>query len=145
MLWLKSDCKWVQSSSTCDDNFTSSSKSTGSEGSILRCNWGGEVTVKLDISVKYTKLWFLFLPRKLWREYLNISFFSNGLLFSDFPLPPNILYQVFYELKQNRQNLHSPIPQTRYHRSWASRFPFSLTHWWGMAVIYFLKISVHLF
>lgn len=39
MLWLKSDCKWIQFSSNCDANFVISSRSTGSEGSIFRCNW----------------------------------------------------------------------------------------------------------
>lgn len=78
MLWLKSDCKWIQFSSTCDDNFVNSSRSTGSEGSNLRCNWKKNIVTFKKIKILFI-LDLTFLPRNS-RRYYSIFSLDAGLL-----------------------------------------------------------------
>lgn len=81
MLWLNSDCKWIQFSPTCEDNFVISSRSVGSEESILRCNWKEKYDSWIFNlrKLKFCLFWIQhFLPRNFRRHYYSEYFFLKS-------------------------------------------------------------------
>lgn len=159
---MKSDCKWIQFSSTCDDNFVSSSRSTGSEGSNLRCNWKKNIVTFKKIKILLI-LDSTFLSRTSRRYY---SIFSLGNLL---PVPIFFSYieillwvPLWYCLSLSRTEavitllhlskvlMQKQGPSSNTNSVFLGFFKVSLfigNYWWMIdgPLLYFLKTYINLY